>query len=89
MAKNLKGYKENHIPIINKVKTEYSVSSVGSAEFGTDTAFRHNRVKWATRAEPDTSKQIAPTSFKQKVIMLKKFFVLLYKQAIPDRMEFF
>ena len=40
-------------------------------------------------AEPDTSKQIAPTSFKQKVIMLKKFCVLLDKQAIPDRMEFF
>ena len=55
---------------------EYSVSSVGSAEFGWVTAFRHNRVKWATRAEPDTTKQIAPTYFKQKVIMLKKFCVL-------------
>ena len=40
-------------------------------------------------AEPDTTKQIAPTYFKQKVIMLKKFCVLFYKQAIPDRMEFF
>ena len=38
---------------------------------------------------PDTTKQIAPTYFKQKVIMLKKFCVLFYKQAIPDRMEFF
>ena len=52
------------------------ISSVGSAEFGSVIAFRHNRVKWATRAEPDTTKQIAPTYFKQKVIMLKKFFVL-------------
>ena len=41
------------------------------------------------QAEPVTTKQIAQTSFKQKVIMLKKFCVLLYKQAIPDRMEFF
>ena len=31
----------------------------------------------------------SPNIFKQKVIMLKKFCVLLYKQAIPDRMEFF
>ena len=85
MAKHLKGYKENHIPIINRLKQ----CLVGSAEFGSVTAFRHNRVKWATRAEPDTTKQIAPTYFKQKVIMLKKFCVLLYKQAIPDRMEFF
>ena len=37
-------------------------------------ALRHNRVKWATRAEPDTTKQIAPTSFKQKVIMLIRQF---------------
>ena len=89
LAKNLKGYKENHIPIINKLKSEHLVSSVGSAEFGLVTAFRHNWVKWANRAEPDTTKQIAPTSFKQKVIMLNKFCILLYKQAIPDRMEFF
>ena len=46
-------------------------------------------MKWATRAEPDTTKQIAPTSFKQKVIMLNKFCVLLYKQAIADRVDSF
>ena len=74
MAKALKGYKENHIPIINRLKSEHSVSLVGSAEFISVTAFRHNRVKWATRAEPDTTKQIAPTSFKQKVIMLNRQF---------------
>ena len=62
---------------------------MGSAEFGSVTAFRHNQVKWATGAEPDTTKQIAPTSCKQKVIILNTFSVLLYKQAIPDRMEFF
>ena len=45
-------------------------------------------MKWATRAEPDTTKQIAPTYFKQKVITLKKFCALFYKQAIPNRMEF-
>ena len=74
MAKALKGYKENHIPIINRLKSEHSVSLVGSAEFGSFTAFRHNRVKWATRAEPDTTKQIALTSSKQKVIMLNRQF---------------
>ena len=74
MAKALKGYKENHIPIINRLKSEHSVSLVGSAQFGSATAFRHNRMKWATRAEPDTTKQIAPTSFKQKVIMLNRQF---------------
>ena len=62
---------------------------MGSAEFVSVTVFIHNRVKWATRAEPDTIKQIAPTYFEQKVIMLKKFCVLFYKQAIPDRMDFF
>ena len=30
----------------------------------------------------------SPNIFKQKVIMLK-ICILLYKQAIPDRMEFF
>ena len=68
------------------LKSEHSVSS---ADFGSVTAFGHNRVKWATRAEPDTTKQIAPTSFKQRVIMLNEFCVLLYEQAIPGRMEFF
>ena len=42
------------------------------------TAFRHNWVKWANRAEPDTTKQIAPTSFKQKVIMLNRQFQTEY-----------
>ena len=55
MAKALKGHKEHHIPIINRLKNKHSVSLVGSAEFGSVTAFRHNRVKWATRAEPDTN----------------------------------
>ena len=74
MAKALKGYKENHIPIINRLKSEHSENLVGSAKFGSVTAFRHNRMKWATRAEPDTTKQRAPTSFKQKVIMLNRQF---------------
>ena len=89
IGQTLKGYKENHIPIINSYNSDYSVSAVGSAEFGLVTAFRRNRVKWATRAEPDTTKQIAPSSFKQTVIMLKKSCVLLYKQAIQDRIKFF
>ena len=69
LAKALKRYKEKHIPIINRLKSEHSVSLVGSAELGSVTAFRHNRVKWATRAEPVRSEVIAGSNIKLNFLM--------------------